>query len=276
MSDEIPALSAWIANWILESPRHAWLRHRLGGNLQDPDTPARETGRIIHYFLRDLASDKVRVYEGQDWRTKEARGFRDRARQQGVIPVLRERAQELRNCAKILRETIGRYGYDLTAGTYEERVEWLEEDSDGKDVLCRGYFDWLSEDRSLILDFKTTTGSLHPDILSAKIESQGAAVQEVAYRRALEFNAPQLEGRSHMIFLFLQLVEPYSVVPVLCGSSMRELGESRWRRAVDVWSRCLRAGWDRECWPPYVPEGADPITVEAPKWALAREIEEEW
>ena len=55
-----------------------------------------------------------------------------------------------------------------------------------------------------------------------------------------------------------------AITPVELAGDYRALGLSRWRRAVNLWARCLRE--DR--WPGYT-EGI--TTIAAPEWAMAAE-----
>ena len=74
--------------------------------------------------------------------------------------------------------------------------------------------------------------------------------------------------RVQMQFVFAETKEPYAVTVAECAGSMEELGESRWRRAIEIWARCLK----NDEWP----GPADGVVrLEAPGWALARELEEE-
>jgi len=272
VNDETPALSPSIGMTLATaSPRDAWWQHRLLGGVEKPPSDETDWGSVLH-SLCFPGGKVIRVWQGNDFRSKEARAYRDQAREDGHVPISAPKHEQAKVVAQRILEGVLGFGYDLTAGETEVKVDWMEP-SDHGEVLCRGYLDWLSEDRQLILDLKTTRGSVHPDACAAALEKMTGAVQDVAYRRGVEFHSPKLAGRVQCIFLFAQTIAPFSVVPVICGSSMRELGESRWNRAIAIWSQCLAAGREIEHWPSYVNPGDDPAIVEAPRWALTRELE---
>jgi hypothetical protein len=148
-------------------------------------------------------------------------------------------------------------------------VQWEE---DG--VACKGYIDWLRQDNGFFFDLKTTKGSVHPDACRRKLE-EGDALQEAAYRRAIEVTTPTLAGRVESWFVYAQTVAPFDVVPIGLTASMREIGESQWARALEIWSRCLKAGVEKENWPGHAANWK-PIMVEASPWALKREMEQEY
>lgn len=272
MDNETPALSPSIAHTLItESPEHAWLRHRLLGGIVKEPTPAMQKGTLFHNLILEHGS-LVEMIDADSFRTKAAKEHRDEILSEGKIPVLAEKLEGYMEGAVILRQRIEDFGYDLTDGTAELKVEWMESSESG-DVLCHGILDWISEDRSKVFDLKTTDGSCHEDVCAMKLVKEGGAIQETAYRRYVEYVEPALVGRVDPEFLFCQTVPPWAVTPGPCAASMREIGESQWARAIHVFGRCLKAGREQEHWPSYVDR---PVSFEAPGWAVAREIGEEW
>lgn len=269
---ETPALSPSIAQVLLEeSPLHAWTIHRLLGNRPRPSTDAQEKGRMIHSLLLD-GGRGIEVIDADDFRTKAAKEARDAARARGKTPVTRPKFEAASEVAQTLRERIYEHAKhprlerlaDWDRGLREVRMEWHEMGRAGQ-VLCHGHLDWLSPDRQLIVDIKTTEGNAHPDICAAMTARSHSALQVAAYPRSVTVPQPELAGRVDVLFLFCELTDPWVVTPAFAAGSMKELGAIRWQRAVDIWSDCLAT--DR--WPAYC-DG--PAYLEAPAWAVSREI----
>jgi len=265
MTDERPALSQSIAHILVsESPLHAWSAHRLLGGEPRPTTDAQSKGRLLHRMLLE-GGDGIVVLDYPDWRTKAAREERAEVTATGKLPILAEAYAELVHSVERIRANIDTAGVSLEGGECEVRLEWHEESRVGG-VLCHGVLDWLSDDHSHIIDLKTGEASAHPDACAARLVRYGGALQDAAYRSAVSKLWPEMIGRVAVTFVFVETVAPFAVTPVTCASTMREYGESRWLRAVELWARCLESNH----WPGY---GA--TRVEAPPWALAREMEME-
>ena len=165
-----------------------------------------------------------------------------------------------RATAERLSARIRGYGIDLGSGTTEVPLRWVD-----SGVTCSGRLDFLLQNMTQIIDVKTTEGSVHPDACAAALCNQAGAIQDCAYRRAVEILRPDLAGRVDVLFLFCQMVEPFAVTPVRCGGTMRQLGALRWEAALRIWERCLRL----DEWPSHV---SGPVFVEAPAWAMTKEL----
>lgn len=259
---ERPSLSSRIAHTLVaQSPKHAWTFHPRLGGLRRDHTTATEKGSIIHCLL--LGEEQLlEALDFPDYRTKLAKQARDDVKAAGRIPLLRKQYDAIEATADIIRRNIEEWGIRL-AHHSEVTAIWEDEG-----VRCRARMDKLSEDQDLIQDLKSCA-SAHPDAIARSIFAHGYDIQEAAYRRSIEALRPDLAGHVQFQFIFFELEPPYSVTPVRLGGSMRELGERRWQRARERWRRCLESG----DWPGYVTE---PLAVEAPQWALASDLDEEF
>lgn len=264
---EIPALSPSIAHLLTsESPLHAWSAHRLLGNKPRPPSDGMTKGQIIHALVLNDA-DRLEVIDADDFRSKAAREARDAALLAGKTPVAGPKYAEALEVADRILQRIIELGYDLSKGTTEQRIEWAEGAVHG-DIICHGHLDWLRNDRQLVIDLKTTDQSAHPDLCAGRLLRTAGVIQDAAYRRAVASRDPRLAGRVEFNFLFAQTVEPFAVTPIECAGSMREIGENRWYRAIELWSRCIKTNQ----WPSY---SQSVVRVDAPSWALARELNNE-
>lgn len=262
-----PSLSASIATTLVSrSPLHAWNAHpRLGGVRREP-TPAMDAGSLLHALL--LGGTELAIIEADDFRTKAAQAERDAAYARGAVPVLaraHDDAQELADC---VRDELADLGLGLT-GESEVSVEWEEESGAGP-VLCRGRMDHVWWDRAAILDLKTCQ-SAHERAVRSHVWEYGYDVQRAAYCSAMRKLRPEMVGREKFTFVFVETLPPGSrrraiVQPVELDGPFREIGERRWRRAVDAWGQCLAT----DLWPAYAAPRTT-VTVEAPGWAIAQE-----
>lgn len=265
MPDEIPRLSPSTAHILTsESPLHAWTFHRLLGGLSRPDTDATRKGRLFHDLLLTGGQD-IEVYDFDDWRKKEARESRDDALVRGKTPLLRHQHVEMQDAVAIVRQRLAEDGIDLARGRSEVRLEW-EEPSTYDSVQCTGRVDWINESFLTIRELKTGDRSISPDQCAARLVREGGAIQAAAYASAIGRLWPELMGAVEVEFIFIETAPPYAVMPAVCGGSMQEYGERRWLRAVETWAEC-RA---RNRWP-----GPGRERLEAPAWAIARELLEE-
>jgi hypothetical protein len=265
----VPTLSASIAHTLVsKSPLHAWAQHpRLGGRGKKP-TAAMDLGSVVHALL--LGKGKqfavVKAPEGEpefeDFKKKAAREARDSARAQGLIPMLQKHLDDAIEVADGIRLGLEEWGIELT-GQSEVTAIWEERADDGTIVLCRGGLDHLLE--AQILDLKIVRSS-HPKACQSHMFGFGGDIQSAAYVSALDKLKPTLAGRVPFRFLFCEAEFPHAVTPVDRAGSMRDLGERRWRRAINRWAWCTK----NDRWPAYVTEV---YQAEAPAWAHAAELE---
>lgn len=284
----VPALSASIAKILdAQSPRHAYARHPKLGGAAPRHTDAMDEGTALHSMLLGAGREVVLVecemevekakgrgaertpavvefVKPNDYRTNAAKARRDAIRAAGAIPFLAKDFDRLVKTASALRENMRELGVPLD-GEVEQVVLWTERADDGTEVVCKAMFDLVDWASSFVLDLKSCD-SAHPDAIANAIETYGYSIQHAAYRSAME----ALGHRSpELLFLFLEREAPHVVTPADLRGAYRELGESRWRRAVNLWARCLH----ENRWPGYVPYGLRSVPIEPKPWAMTRDAE---
>lgn len=259
---ETPSLSQSLGHTLVsKSPAHAWLEHPKLGAQEREETKATDNGKVIHQMLLEDAP-LILVVEADNWRTKAAQESRENAREGGLIPVLKKDYDELLLAVQAIRWRLSDLGIELD-GDSEVKVAWEAETSDGLLVQCRGMLDHLKLHRGVVYDLKTIR-SAHPKVCSRHAVEYGYDIQAAAYTQAVCALDPALSGLVDFTFLFCEIEPPYSVTPARPDGMLRELGQTRWQRAVDVWARCL----SENHWPAYA-ESVIPLT--APAWALQDE-----
>jgi hypothetical protein len=180
-----PSLTQSVAKVLLQrSPLHAWHAHpRLNPDYQHDDATKFDIGNIAHKMLLGRGKEIV-VLEGfDDWRTKAAKEARDEAAAAGKLAVLGKhaaRADRMVNAARAQLELRGLGDLFGADGDSEAVVAWIE---DG--FWFRQMIDWLSDDRLIFADYKTTDESAAPDALARKMVNDGWHIQAAMGERGL-------------------------------------------------------------------------------------------
>lgn len=251
----LPGLSQSTAKVLLDrSPLHA-----KAANRKDP-TKEMDRGNVVHTLV--LGKGKAfEVCDFKDWRTDRAKDAKADAVSRGLIPILPKDLAAAEQIAAAIRHQLAPRGIVLD-GASEVAVRWTEPSAHGP-VLCRGMMDHLRFSAGVIYDLKISENAA-TSAFERTAENLGYAIQHAAYTRALTALRPDLAGRTSMLFIVAEPEEPYAVNVLKPDGAFRELGERRWRRAVETWAECLAT----DVWPGY---GAGPNPLSAPQWALAKE-----
>jgi PDDEXK-like domain of unknown function (DUF3799) len=258
-----PSLSNSIIKTLLtKSPHHAWLKHpRLNPQYQPQEDSKFDLGSAAHSLLLE-GYDCCQVIDAEDWRTKDAKAARDRARASGLIPMLHHQYAEAVLMVEVARNYVARsvLGNIFMDGKPEQTLVWRE-DMAQSSVWCRGRLDWLTTDHSMILDYKTTSVANPGAFCRTQMTAMGYDTQAAFYRRGM-----QAIGRvvPEFVFLIQEDSAPYSCYLVECAPSMQSLAEHKVQRSIDLWSECM----ETNTWPGY----SDTIYhAEAAAWAVAEE-----
>ena len=263
-----PSLTQSVAKILLDqSPLHAWHAHpRLNPDYQHDDDKKFDIGNIAHALLIGRGKDIV-VLEFDDWRTKAAKEARDTAASAGKLGVLGKHYSKAERMVKAAREQLELRGLGnlFREGNGEVVTAWQE-----GDIWLRQMIDWLTPDRLIFADYKTTDMSVAPHNLGRQMATASWHIQAAMGDRGL---AALSRAEKHRRFLFVvqETDAPYCLNVVEIGRDPLVLGHKMLDNAVETWRRCMKA--DR--WPGYP---AEIISPEFPGWAeqqwLAREIHE--
>jgi hypothetical protein len=261
---EQPGLSASLAATIIQrSPMHAKAQCPALGGKGRPPTATTDRGSVVHAIALGTGK-KFAPVPFDDYRTDAAKATRDKYRAAGLIPLLHHELTAAEEIAANVTRQLTERGLSLT-GRSELAIEWTEPSNTGP-VLCRSMMDhvWLAD--GAILDLKITHDAASQTI-ERSAERYGYAIQAAAYTRALTALEPRHMGRVEFLFAFCEPEEPYAMHVVRPCGAFAEIGERRWKRAVNIWGRCMETGK----WPGY----GDAIDyISPPAWAMhAEEIE---
>lgn len=255
-------------------------------DLSDDQRKRRERGTLLHRMVLGKGA-RVAVIPSDvlgkngAW-TNEARGLRDLARKNGLVPVKEADHEILTRVSSAIKARIADSGHVLD-GISEFAIEWHETTPHGP-VRCRCMIDHvrlfasdglpvtpgeppvhIKPARAIIYELKIVDDA-HPDRNERTAESLGYAIAREAYDRALNALYPSLAGRIEFRFLFCEHRRPYALWDPLPSGAFRELGSRRWRRAVNAWAE----GLDTGRWPSYR-DDALRVEISAPKYILDKE-----
>jgi len=242
-----PSLSCGIAKILLaQSPYHAMLAHpRLNASYKPEDASSRlDLGSAAHALLLERDDSRIAWVPYDDWRTNAAKEQRDQAHNKGLMPVLTKHQPQLQQMVVIARQFLfdSELGDILDTGTAEQTIVW-EETVNGKKIWCRARADLVSEDRRILVDYKSTD-SAAPNTFIRQIGNMGYDVQSEFYTRGLH-RVSSVEPR---FILFVQEIEsPYACSLVALSNAYKEIAESKVNRALELWAECLHS----KQWPSY-------------------------
>lgn len=268
---EVPSLSASIAKELIVCPSKAWLRHpRLGGKRRKP-TSAMLDGSILDELLTN-GSARLRVIESaqpskgpaivpENYKLDDTQRQRDAILASGLVPCLPREIVEAEARAEAILRKAAAQGCALD-GRRQVALAWVELADDGTEVQCRCRMDFL-HDSGLIQDLKLSH-DVSPDGCRRMFRAFGYDLQGAAYLSAVNALWPHLVGRSRFQLICAESEEPYPVTVVDLDGGRLELGQMKWRRAVNTWAQCMRTN----TWPDYT---TGPISIEPSPWELESE-----
>ena len=256
---KIPSLSrSTIIDLISRSPAHAWWNHpKLNSDFKKDEGEKKfDIGQAAHSLLLE-GIDNVTVIEADDWRTKAAKEARDQARIEGKTPLLLHQYEEVKILVESAHKQIlacKELGItDLQAdGDSEMSYIWQEEAT-----WLRVRPDWVSKDRKIILDYKTTGNSANPSEVARLIVSMGYDIQAALYSRGVK----AIHGIDpKFIFIFQETKEPYLCSFVGLPPDFMEMGKQKVEYGIFLWQECMRSNQ----WPAYP---SKVCWVDLPAWA---------
>jgi hypothetical protein len=250
---------------------HSALSASGAKRLLPPGCPALYRWERDHPVFRDVfdfgsaahavvlgAGPKIVVEDYADWRSKDARIFRDQARANGDVPLLAHEWSQIADMASAIKgHPIASALLDRHHGKPEVSLFWDDEER-GIERRCR--FDWLpdpSEGRLIIPDYKTAT-SAEPGAFSRSAASFGYHMQAAWYMDAAR--ALELAEDVSFVFIVQEKTAPYLVTVCELDWEAIELGRRLNDRACQVFAECTGT----DTWPPY---STDVELITLPRWA---------
>lgn len=259
-----PSLSSGIVRALLmDSPRHAWVSHpRLNPACVSEESETFDLGTAAHAYLLQGES-RFEIIDAPDWRTKDAKASRDRARELGLVPLLAHRWADVQAMAAAARVQLGQHQarpVPFLDGQPEQTIIWEE-----GGVWCRARADWLHDFHRVIDDYKTTGASANPDQWGRTLFTAGVDLQAAFYLRGL-----RALGIQDPVFRFVvqENYAPFALAVIGLAPDALALADRKVGQAVALWRECLTM--DR--WPGYP---RDVCYAELPPWQEAQWMERE-
>ncbi len=130
----------------------------------------------------------------------------------------------------------------LDFGSYQEELYWCDPNYF---VDCKGKLDWISEDKKLIIDFKTTVDSSYEGF-SKSIKTYNYRLQAgmYAYAIQLKYNLKQLPD---FMFVAVQKSIPYTTNIFKCSSTMLKEGIEEMKELLGLYSYYMETNeWNHD------------------------------
>jgi hypothetical protein len=199
------------------------------------------------------------------WSNDAIKEARDAARADGKHPLLPEDFADISEMVKVAAAYIESLRHSEPAiwnafqpdgGQRETTMVW-----DEGGILCKLRTDLISNDYTIVVDYKTTAGSVEPDNFArSALVGQGYAFGAAWYQRGIK----ALAGEDAAFVHLAQEVErPFLCSLIGMDPSWCAYGAGKVAAALRMWQQCLRTGE----WPGYPARVTYP---ELPAWESAR------
>jgi hypothetical protein len=237
-----PSLSASIASILWsKTPYHAWLAHpRLNPNYQSEEKRIFDIGSAAHALVLENDESRFAVIDAADWRTKAAKEQRDEAYAANKIPLLPKDYAIISAMGKAARDYLTT---SQLAGVLDNGNAEVSMSAEYEDITLRGRLDWLTKDRRIILDYKTTT--------SARAEDFYRHISQFSYdiQAAEYWTLNQLNGGMSAKFIWFvqETTAPYMCSLIGCSPALMSMGHQKLQWCAHRWRDCLSTNE----WPGY-------------------------
>lgn len=216
-------------------------------------------GSIVHALALGKGA-RFAISPFDDYRTKDARAWRDEIAASGVIPIKADKYDEAEQVASVVRSRIAA----ITKGhDYMTEVPFFWQEGD---TWCSGMLDVWCPDLLLAIDPKITTNV--GKRAAASMVNFGWDIQAAWYRRGLEKIYPDDAGRIRFVNLLVKPEAPFTSRLLMLNEAWRASAESECLRAMRIFDRCMAT----DTWPGY-PEDIE--LMDAPAWTLKDRMEME-
>jgi hypothetical protein len=257
---ESPSLSNSIAQILLsKSAAHAWQAHpRLNPHYRPDNDPKFDIGTAAHALLLEGSAAKIVVVEADDWRTKAAKEMRDHANANGMTAILAKHNVALNQMVEAAKRFVAssEIAGIFERGKPEQTAIWKEPSG----IWCRSRMDWLTDDYSIILDYKTTEDA-SPEVFSRQLVRMGYHIQDAFYTRGIAVLA---DKRPEFIFLVQETSPPFACSLAGCSALLGEIARVQAALAIALW----KASIESNNWPSY--EGRI-AWADAPAWLISQQ-----
>lgn len=245
-----PSVSSTGLRRVLEcnggSPAHFYDEWSGNPNAAEPeDKPHFMLGRAAHFLFLEGSKRggafsqrfAIRPDEYPDYKTKDARNWRDEQMARGKVPLTDDHVEAITGMAKQI--AVNPLAINLLRGDIERSIFYKDKKT-GLWVKARP--DVIPNDSGDFSDLKTTTRTSFPLLMHAVGEHayhQQAAVIREAAAAVLGL------GMTSFSLVFVESKRPFCVRIVVLDPRDIDLGHRQNRKALDIIADCIKA----KCWP---------------------------
>lgn len=199
--------------------------------------PAQALGGVVHRLSLGKGADyEVGPYE--EYRSGEAKAWRDGLIAQGIIPLKQKQFDQASAMAAVMEAAL-----DEACGEHEYMTElviaWQEETPHGP-IWLRGMLDAYCPALNLILDVKTAA-SISDDAIDGCFNRWGYARQSAFYRRGIDAILGK-PGESRFDFLFVENEAPWLNRTVDTSEGFTTGATMEIEQSINLWGECLATG----------------------------------
>lgn len=245
-SPEISASASILKKLDRLSPEHAREAHPRLNPAYEPHaaSDAMEAGTILHAMMLDTPPP-WRVYEYNDWRSKDAQNVRNACRESGIIPILAHKMESIEAMAAAYRRRIERDFPALHAALNDpDTIKEATIITRINGVMCRSRVDLLPpQGYGFIADLKFTGLDAPPDEYERTVRREYRYQSDLYPRmvQAVRGDAPEFR------FYCAEEKSPHGMACYTFGSGAAERNRARVDLALEKWAACLGANE----WPGY-------------------------
>jgi hypothetical protein len=194
--------------------------------------PAQALRGVVHRMALGKGAEYV-VSDWEEYRTKEAKAWRDEAWASGSIPLKPKQHEQAQAMASVMADAIA----EATQGEpYETEVVVAWQEPSG--IWCRGMLDIWVPSLGLILDVKTSAG-ISDDAIDGYFNRWGYSRQSAFYRRGVD---AVTGGASRFDFLFVENEAPWLTRTVDTSEGFRTGSTMEIESAIERWGKCIASG----------------------------------
>lgn len=214
-------------------------------------------GAIVHRLALGKGSE-FEISPFDEYRTKDARAWRDDYLAAGKIPIKAEQYSDAERCASVIRARI----FEACNGEpYETEVPFFWKEGE---TWFSGMMDVWCPSLNLVIDPKTTAKIA---TFQTEISRFGYHVQSTLYRRGLDAIRPEFAGRHQFKLLAVSTEEPFLSRLISISEGWRTGAEMDIEHAKAIFERCMA----NDEWPGYPSEEI----MDEPSWQMRARMERE-
>jgi hypothetical protein len=238
-----PSLSSSCGHRLItRSPLHAWQEHPKLGAAKQAEVSAANIGSVAHDMLMH-GEGTVAVLDFPDWRTNASKEARAAARAKGKTPILAHELPAIKSMVQRALEFVANSEYAgiFDRGKPEQTIIWRE-----GETWCRARPDWLTDDRDVMLHYKSTQASARAEPFIKGI------MQSMGYGFALRFYARGLAAvvghdKTEHLILVQEQEAPFACSLIGLSPAKAAIEDVRVALAIATWRTCVATDF----WPGY-------------------------